>query len=422
MQKNRTSIGFILAALLIGAVVVFMFRDNERINWWEHYEEDRKDPYGTLVIQNLLENYFEEESFVLLKDSLNNVLPLNSTGLNYIFIGEATYLDSIDTETLLDFVAAGNNAFISSKTIPSDFFEYLYFEDCPGFFWDDYETFRDTVITLNFKHPNLRVDDAFELKFYLFKKVSDYDWAYIDSQILCEEDYTFVELGHLNYGTPNFVKTTYGEGAIYLHTTPLAFSNISLLEESGLEYANKVFSHLSPGTIYWDAFSRIPENVGRGRNEGGGQNLNRESPLKYILSQPSLAWAWYLLLSVGLLYVIFRGKRKQRIIPVLEKNTNTSLEFIGTIGRLYFLQNNHRKLALQKMKLFLGYVRERYYLSTKELDENFVNQLVAKSEVSKKVIDKILLYYKNIETSSFTSENILVDFHKEMEQFYKHCK
>ena len=127
-------------------------------------------------------------------------------------------------------------------------------------------------------------------------------------------------------------------------------------------------------------------------------------------------------LILGLLYLIFRAKRKQRIIPVIAPNTNSSMEFISTIGSLYFLQNDHKKLCIQKMKLFLAYLRERYFLSTKDLDDSFIEKVVAKSEIPKEVVQKILLYYKNIESSSFVSEKTLIEFHLEMDKFYKNCK
>ena len=55
---------------------------------------------------------------------------------------------------------------------------------------------------------------------------------------------------------------------------------------------------------------------------------------------------------------------------------------------LYFLQNDHRKIALHKMRLFLGFIRERYYLATQELDASFKQQLSLKSEIPEKEIEK----------------------------------
>ena len=204
----------------------------------------------------------------------------------------------------------------------------------------------------------------------------------------------------------------------------LLFSNIQLIDEEHLAYADRVFSYLNEGPIYWDDYSRASEFVARhyNRNNPFNKTLSSESPLQYILSQPPLAWAWYLLLGLGFLYLIFRGKRKQRIIPVLEENKNTSLEFLSTIGRLYFLRNNHKELAIQKMKLYLAFIRERYHIQTKALDAAFIKRLAVKSEIQEEKIDQLLMLSKNIHNSNYVSEVTLIDFHNKIDHFYKNCK
>ena len=77
---------------------------------------------------------------------------------------------------------------------------------------------------------------------------------------------------------------------------------------------------------------------------------------------------------------------------------------------------------MQKTKLFQGFIRERYNLSFREMNEAFVRKLVAVSEVSDEVIYKILLMNKNIESSNFVSENTLIEYHLVIDQFYKTCK
>jgi hypothetical protein len=74
------------------------------------------------------------------------------------------------------------------------------------------------------------------------------------------------------------------------------------------------------------------------------------------------------------------------------------------------------------MKLFLSYVRERYNIPTTHIDESFINSLSLRSEVPEKVIGKIVLMYQNIKNSSFISEKTMIDFHLEMDKFYKNRK
>ena len=74
------------------------------------------------------------------------------------------------------------------------------------------------------------------------------------------------------------------------------------------------------------------------------------------------------------------------------------------------------------MKLFLGHVRERYNIATKEIDKVFVEKLSTKSEIPKTIINKILEYYKNIDSSTFVSDNTLINFHQVLATFYKNSK
>jgi len=56
------------------------------------------------------------------------------------------------------------------------------------------------------------------------------------------------------------------------------------------------------------------------------------TPLKYILSQESLKWAYYILIVSIIVYIIFQGKRKQRVIPLIPPLKNTTLEFVRIIA------------------------------------------------------------------------------------------
>ncbi|MDX1941765.1 MAG: hypothetical protein SFU99_14490 [Saprospiraceae bacterium] len=419
---NRRQILIIVGILAVFAVLIFLLsqRPRNRFSWRPNYKAESKQPYGAFIITELLKNYFPGKGFEVLRDSVNGNLPDTVVSANYVFIGEALFMDSVDMEVLLQFVENGNTAFISSHTIPQDLMEEVYDNECNYNEWVDYDMLKDTTVQLNLSDPNLHTSKGFQYKYVYRNRTMPYVWAHIDNDYFCENDFT--ELGDLNDTLTHFAKIAFGDGTFYFHTVPIAFTNYHLLDSNRLEYVHRVFSYLPEGKIYWDEHSKTFEALGRYRNNSWNRTLSKESPLQYILSQPPLTWAWYLLLVIGLLFLLFRTKRKQRIIPVLESNANTSLEFVSTIGRLYFMQNSHKKLALQKMKLFLNFVRERYHLRGQELDEAFIQKLVAKSEVQRELIDKIWLMHRNISNSSIMTENTLIDFHQLMDQFYKTCK
>lgn len=404
------------AAVLLLLLLLYYFSGSGKSNysWREHYDPSSKDPYGTYLVRNLLDGYFPNDSFQVVRDSLGARLDSG----NFVYIGNDLWLDSAATNELLGFVAAGNRAFIASQYVPNGLLDSIGGFECVYEYNDNVSsTLSDTMVNLNFQHPNLADTAGYELKFLFLRQPAQHTWSYFPDEYLCDSQTVFATLGLMDDEQVNFVRASYGEGEFYFHTTPLAFTNLYLVEKRGLDYASKALSHLKPGPIYWDERS-----FDLSSNMADGGKGNRESPLKYILSQPPLAWAWYLMLGMAVLYLIFRAKRRQRVIPVLEKNTNTSLEFIGTIGRLFFTQNNHRQLAAQKMRLFLIFVRERYHLPTKELNDQFAKGLAVRSNVAEEHIGKILNLHRNILNSGFLSEDTLVDFHRLMERFYRDCK
>lgn len=394
-------------------------------SWKEHYLSDSKDPYGTFLVRNLLETYFPGENFVVLKDSLNERLDTGS----FVYIGDQFWVDSAAMSQLLGFASRGNQVFIACPYLPQMLFDTLggqicvndtMYDDESTVFDGDLYQLTDTIVTANFEHPSLADENGYKLQRRFLNTLQNYEWSYMPEEYFCEGT-SLTPLGKLNGEHTNFLRIPFGKGEFLLNTTPIAFTNIHLLDKHGLDYTAKVFSHLKKGKILWDErpYDPFAEYAGEG---GGGSRMDKESPLKYILKQPSLAWAWYVLLGMAVTYVIFRAKRRQRVIPVLEKNVNTSLEFIGTIGRLFFLQNNHRQLAAQKMRLFLIFVHERYHLPTKDLNDQFAKGLAIRSDVPEAHIQKILNLNRNISNSGHLSSDTLVDFHRLMEKFYRECR
>jgi|GEM_PF-192745 len=412
-------------------------------------------------------------------DSTGDAAPVN-----YVFIGNRMYLDSADRHTLLDFAERGNQVFISAKQIPTVLQMELYKRDCDtipeeeeeeeisyyqvdedGFFYKDttdeayideeyydeeyndaydeeyveeidideesiqeiirnatdetstYSDTYDTIATMNFTHPKLMRDSAYLYQYVYRNKPEAYYWSYYATNArLCDGTYNYIQLGYIEPDYPNFVKIPYGEGSFYFHSNPIVFTNYHLLDEDAVDYASHVFSHLPEGDIYWDEKSKDF------RFNFPNRPRFSKSPLSYILSQQSLRWAWYLMLSLVALYILFRAKRKQRIIPIRTPNTNTSLEFIQTIGRLYHQQQDHRNLAEKMMYLFKDFVRRRYGIRLKEGNEKNLKALNIKSEVTVKNIDEIFTRYRRIYREDEISESHLTNFYRALEQFYKNCK
>ncbi|MEM7105570.1 MAG: hypothetical protein AAF502_20700 [Bacteroidota bacterium] len=442
MKNYQRSIFIIVGLLAVVALLYFVFqKDREKYNWGEYYSKDGKDPYDTYVISEMLKSYFPDETFKSIGkgDEFSETLPIDAEeAINYVFIGDHLHLDSTEKEALVSFVENGNNAFIASNTLPGDFIPRLYADECESlkdyyydhesgeyifddyeyYGWSGYEIYNNEKVELQFSHPDLKTEEPFNYVHQYKDKERDYYWRYIDDWTFCEQGFDYEILGRLGLDSLNFIRLKHGDGTFYFHTNPLVFSNYQMIREEALAYAGRVFSHLPEGDIYWDENSKFADYS---EFTPPPRNFS-QSPLQYILSQKSLRWSWYTGLVLVILYVLFRAKRRQRIIPVLKENANTSLEYIKTIGSLYFQQNAHKKLAQQEMKLFLYFLRDRYNIPTQQLDETFIKKVAIKSEVPAEEIQKILKTWKKVQRSSSIAPNTLVYFHGLVDDFYRNSK
>lgn len=424
-MNGRKNILFLGLGLLIAILLFLLSKQQPNYTWNQHYEQNSKDPYGTFFFSELVQQSLSLDTLQLLGTSISNSLPIDTAvASNYLFIGEGLNFSEADEAQLLDFVAEGNAAFISCRVLPNTLMETFYPMPCDSMYWYRLSSFEDTLVGMSLKHPDLYPDSNFYYQYYYQKKLRNYNWQYISPIYFCDQDNGLTPLGQINEEKTNFASVKYGEGTFYIHTNPLAFTNLHLLSKEGVTYGQLILSHLHKGPVYWDENSRITEDAGEllNNNQPRNKQLNSKNPLQFILNEPALAWAWYLLLAMGLLFLLFRAKRKQRVIPVLEPNKNTSLQFVATIGRLYFMQSNHKQLALQKMKLLQVFIREKYNFNTRELDDELANKLAVRSEIPLENIQQIFTIYNNVKTAPFVSENTLIQFHKVLENFYQHCK
>jgi hypothetical protein len=412
-SRNTTLILFGTLAVLL--LLYFILSDDKNHSWDESYNASTEEPYGTFFIKQLLESSHKDGKFIVQKKQrLREILKDEEfkTETSYIFIGESLYLGEDDKKELLDFIDSGNDAFIAIREIPI-FLTDLYEHECGQFIILD-EDFAESA-TMNFYHPSLRDKYGYKYTYRFHTEDHKYNWSYFNTSIFCDSTRLLTPLGYIDSNNVNFLRIKYGKGSLYLHCDPLVFTNYFLIKKQKMEYASAVFSHLNGKNIIWDEFGNIPL---LGRNGG------EASPLYYIMQQPSLKYAWWMIVGSVILYVLFAAKRTQRIIPVLEAKTNTTLEFVKLISALHFQNKNHLDMARKKMKYFNYFIRSKYNIHGHPVTEEMVVKLSEKSKVPLSMVRAIFNMYKLIEDGSGgTIEGPrLSNFYSVIEEFYKQCK
>ncbi|WP_167333115.1 DUF4350 domain-containing protein [Maribacter forsetii] len=352
------------------------------INWRPSYTSVSKIPFGCFVLFNELPNIFSNNEIESVENSMYDILIQRDSSIrsNYLIINDFVYLDEQETNQVLKYVADGNQVFIASNNLTGQLADTLNIE-----IRQQYDIQEDSV-KASFTNQNFEQEH-----FYFTRGVDPSYFASVDTlktEILGHLQFkssTFLENNEDEIKVqPNFIKTTFGKGNFLINTLPVAFTNYYVLGDNS-NYSVQSFSYLNDQLLYWDDYKKSGRKV-------------ITSPMRFILNQPALKWSYYLLVIGLLLFVIFKAKREQRIIPIIKPLENSSVEFAKTVGSLYYQHRDYTNLNNKKITYFLTHIRNKYYLNTSVLDENLITQLSAKAGKPKeetKALIELILNLKN---------------------------
>ncbi|MFM2359118.1 MAG: hypothetical protein RLY16_1111, partial [Bacteroidota bacterium] len=211
---------------------------------------------------------------------------------------------------------------------------------------------------------------------------------------------------------PNFLLAFHGKGRIFVHTEPRAFGNYFLLKEQNIQYVKQSFGLIQnlPNAVIWDDYYR--KRFVRPEKEP-------KSGLGILLQYPALRWAFWLLLTLFILFLLSGLRRKQRIVPVLPANKNTSVAFTETIANLYLKEHNNRDLLEKIITYFFDYIRSHYLLNPHNVNEEFIYSLSRKADVSEETTRQVFSAIQQLQLQATISDEELVAFNKLIEQFFK---
>ncbi|HVW60314.1 MAG TPA: hypothetical protein VHC48_09775, partial [Puia sp.] len=116
---------------------------------------------------------------------------------------------------------------------------------------------------------------------------------------------------------------------------------------------------------------------------------------------------------------LFESKRRQRIVPVIEGLRNNSLDFVTTIGRLYYQRRDNRNLVTKMAMHFQDHIRTRYNLAVHLSDEGLVDRLSWRTGISKEFLHALTDDLLRLQESPAVSDEELLTMNKKLEEFYK---
>lgn len=394
MRLKALCLPFIALILLFSGCVKKDMK--KKTDWRMDYENISKKPFSLDLTYRALPLMFPHAEI----EGLSPALRLNNLGYtlrknkqaSFLFlIGQNLNFNEDEIDSLVSFVAEGNQVLLCSGEFDEVLLEKLQLR----IYYN--ESMSDSLQKIYLSNGN-GVMDAYNYKskrYSLLQQFESTDTA----------NAYFSTLGTNQFRKSNFIVFGNGEGRLMLHAAPVAFSNYFLLQDNNIDYLKGVLGFVKEpiSNVYLISFDsrKVSSN-----------------DLSVLLRRKETATAFWLIVFTMGVYLIFEMKRKQRMIPVLKPNENSSVAFTETIGRLYYNNKNHENLAEKMIQHFLEFVRSKYYLNTNVLDAEFIKLLSAKSGIDIAKTDSLIYNIKMVHNNQPVDEAFLFALYTQIQEFY----
>jgi hypothetical protein len=408
----KKALPYIILSVVIVAVILLLYSDHtnpeKRFDHRISLRKRDKIPYGTFIAFEQLKYLFPGATISTNKKepAYWDSLTIHDTDQVLIAVTPRFFADEYEMRRILKFAEGGNDVFISTAVVSEEVRQAL---DCNVSYFDlgglfSGQVTNDSLIvslgnppfakSFNYSYPGHRFSSRFER---------------------INRDITTV-LGSGEGGTINFIHMKAGKGNVYVHLSPLAFSNYFLLHNNNMRYYEDVLSVISPAVnrVVWDEYF-----LNKRYYYENDEDRNRSGWFTTFMGYKSLKWALLTAILALLVFVLLEMRRKQRYIPAIAKPKNDSLDFVKTIGRLYFEKGDHNNLARKMSSYFLEHVRNKYKIPTGQLNEEFIQKLQFKTGCSEAELKEIISFIHHAETGGTISNAQLAAFHKQLESFYQ---
>jgi len=359
-----------------------------------------KIPYGSFYAFENLPSLFPNASIhtnaVSPKTFYYDAAAANDSESNlkaYIILSPSVIPDSDEVSAMINFAGSGHQVFISALHIGTELLKALHVR------------LSDSL--------SRGYNDSLQLS--LYKPVSHDSVSYIYPGYCLDSYFIFLDsthtqvLGRNFLGKPDFIRIAFHHGgSVFVQLAPLAFSNFFLLHSRNKTYYDFALSYLPETTseVLWDDYFRY-------------RKTGDFSALHFILGNRALRWAFWLIVLLFSLLYLFESKRKQRAIRNIPAPGNASVDFVKTVGRLYFQQKNNQNLALKMIAAFLEHIRTTYHIPTAELNDEFSGKLARRSGKDGDEIRNLVSAIHESRMQPEMSDRQLMGLQQQIERFNK---
>lgn len=371
----------IVLGLLVLLVVVVGMLENHRppaVDWSPTFSRYHKKPYGCKYVYDRLPDLFGREVTTVDRSASEQLRARaydDEAVHTIVHVNGAFNLPRHEVELLLEQVAGGDQLFIAA--------------------WDLGMVLNDT---LGLSQSRMVDRDVMTVRFLqLPEEKRPFDLtnmpmpAYFDAY----PDAATVLAVNGRSGAV-FLHIPWGHGDLWLCSEPRMLTNFNLLQPRNADLIATIFSFLPEGPVEWNEFRKVAVD-------------GRMTPLRWILDQPALHWAYFLTIVLVLLYMLTHMRRQQRAIPVVAPVRNDSRDFVHTVGRLYYNKGDHADLARKMIIHFKDDVRQRAHITPFTYDNDTAERLARRTGIPRMEMISLLARIEAYEQQRTVSPLQLVE-------------
>lgn len=379
-------------------------------NWERKYQTNEKDPYGLYLFTSLLQSHIDTNKNIY---PINNWIELDTLihkkeKVTMVFVGNKFGLQNHEIDTILNKVTNGSDLFISYSMLTNNINEKIFNKQILTY---DYSDSINVFVGKNrFTQYYIYQNDTIAYSWKAFSEIEPIDSIYHSLSSLME--------------MTNFIRIKHGKGYIYIHTNPEFFFNYQLKRPEGYRYCSFVMNQFSKNrSVYFLELGRLLDNYGNEDTDTqeGTEGKVDDSYFQFLLKSPALLTAMGLAFLGLILFLIFRSKRLQPIVPYIPKKKNMSLEFAETITSIYASKQYPYGLLQVQRKNFLDAIHKHFFvdLTRKDLDRERALQILSqKSGESYDELKQLLALFETTEVTK-VDDNYIIETAKKQRAFYE---
>jgi len=406
MKGSRIYILFILLFLVI--VFAIEYHLPKEFVWEPTYSHFDKQPFGCAVFDSILTTSLPNGYSITKKTFYQLSKEKTTSKRGILMIGNDMDFSKTERQAMFELAKQGNKIMLvgTDYDIPT--------KDTMNFAINSFENFSITYIkkyNLQFKRDSVYwVGDKSHYQQQLFtflpQVCSPYfifkykpvipgrilsvritsQKTYNDSTIALDSSkivYKHVDKQIKRYSYLIAFARPWGKGEIIFVSTPLIFTNYGMLDRHNATYIFRMLSQMKEMPIV-----RIDPTINK-------INAKENSPLRFLLRHTPLRWATYLTLLAIVLFMCFTARRRQRVIPVMKRPDNKSLEFTKLIGTLYYQKKDYNDLLRKKFVYFAEELRRNIRVDVEDEsdDEHLFTAIAQKTGIE---ADEIRSFFKQI--------------------------